>query len=146
MQDLAAQQLSIARAFGRLCDWPNTVRQYAKFRKMLHQLKRMGGQYRRNQMVNALNQQTKAYLHMNRVTRAIQCNAKALRYDHDDVEAGKLLSKVRLIHFMQRECCLCKAHSKDKMKVCGCCRNVRYCSKRCQKIHWNNVHSKEVQL
>lgn len=39
----------------------------------------------------------------------------------------------------QCACCLRFAHGneEDKMKKCSRCRNVRYCSRECQKRHWN---------
>ena len=40
-------------------------------------------------------------------------------------------------------CCLCGWFSDQKMKQCACRKKVRYCSKRCQLLHWRLGHKDE---
>ncbi len=35
-----------------------------------------------------------------------------------------------------------KRNKKNKFKTCTGCAKIVYCSRRCQKIHWNKTHNK----
>lgn len=40
----------------------------------------------------------------------------------------------------------CKAHLKKKdVRVCAACRQMVYCSKMCQLVHWKEIHSSECK-
>ncbi len=41
-------------------------------------------------------------------------------------------------------CAVCRKRS-PKMKKCGNCKRVRYCSGTCQELHWNQGHSTECK-
>ena len=45
-------------------------------------------------------------------------------------------------HF-NRVCSFCGWYDGSKMRMCSCKSGVRYCSKKCQSVHWRMVHKKE---
>lgn len=47
--------------------------------------------------------------------------------------------KIRIDKKLSKKCVLC-AFVTFNMKKCGKCRNVYYCRRKCQKIHWKREH------
>ena len=46
----------------------------------------------------------------------------------------------------RRSCAVCQDQvplSEPTFKVCGQCRKIRYCSRKCQKLHWKQAHREE---
>ena len=50
------------------------------------------------------------------------------------LESGKSKNKKK------KRCHQCKKCKSVKLRKCSGCQNVRYCSRKCQKISWNSEH------
>lgn len=56
-----------------------------------------------------------------------------------------LVTAFNSIDVLQHVCSSC-CRPQDQMSVCTGCRQLHYCSKRCQKIHWKTVHKFECKV
>jgi hypothetical protein len=93
-------------------------------------LKTLSGLQRRQRFEDALTEHASDHKSLRQGTRKLLKDAAEQNFGKDELCAN--------CHVLES-----KMGEGETLSKCGWCRQVTYCSRECQKQHWNKAHKKE---